>query len=154
MAVTEQKNRLDPSELARPELEHLLFVLSRPQNAMLIDPEGEERTEIPPALYKHLLRVVQMMKEGRAIIMIPEDEAFTTQAAANFLGMSRQSFVNLIESNKIPFFTVGSHRRVLYKDLIAFRERRDGERRKGLDKLAKEVADAGLYFPSKKDSGR
>jgi len=32
-----------------------------------------------------------MMKEGWAVIMIPEDEAFTTQAAANFLGMPRQS---------------------------------------------------------------
>jgi excisionase family DNA binding protein len=151
MPVTVQRNRLDPSDLDRPEVERLLFVLSRRRNAMLIDPEGDERIEIPPALYEHLVRVVQMMKEGRAITMIPEDGAFTTQAAANFLGMSRQTFVNLIESNKIPFFTVGSHRRVLYKDLVAFRTRRDAERRKGLDKLAKEVAEAGLYFPAKEN---
>jgi excisionase family DNA binding protein len=147
MAVTEQKNRLDPSDLGQPEVERLLFVLSRPKNAMLIDAEGNERMEIPPALYKHLVRVVQMMKERRAIIMIPEDEAFTTQAAANFLGMSRQSFVNLIESGKIPFFTVGSHRRVLYKDLFGFSIQRDSKRREALNELANQVDEAGLYFP-------
>jgi excisionase family DNA binding protein len=147
MPVTEHKNRLDPSDLGRPEVDRLLFLLSRPQNAMLIDSEGKEKIEIPPALYQHLVRVVQMMKEGRAIIMIPEDEAFTTQASANFLGMSRQTFVNLIESGKIPFFTVGSHRRVLYKDLLEFRVRRDAERRKALGELAKEIEEAGLYFP-------
>jgi excisionase family DNA binding protein len=153
MPVTEHKNRLDPSDLGRPAVERLLFLLSRPQNAMLIDSEGKEKIEIPPALYKHLVRVVQMMKEGRAIIMIPEDEAFTTQASANFLGMSRQTFVNLIESGEIPFFTVGSHRRVLYKDLLAFRVRRDAKRRKALGELAKEVEEAGLYFPPQSQEG-
>jgi excisionase family DNA binding protein len=147
MAVTEQKNRLDPSDLERPEVDRLLYVLSRP-HAMLIDAEGEEKIEIPPALYKHLVRVVQLMKERRAIIMIPEDEAFTTQAAANFLGMSRQSFVNMLESGKIPFFTVGSHRRVLYKHLTEFRAHRDTERKKALSDLSQKVEEAGLYFPS------
>jgi excisionase family DNA binding protein len=148
MAMTVQKSRLDPSVVGQPEIERLLTLLSQPRHAMLIDSEGKEKIEIPPAIYKHLVRVVQMMKEGRAIIMIPEDEAFTTQAAANLLGMSRQSFVNLIESGKIPFFTVGSHRRVLYKDLLEFRIRRDSERRKALTELAKEVEEADLYFPS------
>ena len=151
MPVTEQKNRLDPSELDTPQVDRLLFVLSRKHNAMLIDPEGNEKTEIPPALYRHLVQVVRMMKERRAILMIPEDEAFTTQAAANLLGMSRQTFVNLIEADKIPHFTVGAHRRVLYKDLIEFQKRRDTERRKGLNSLAKRVTEAGLYFPAKEE---
>ena len=149
MPVTEQKNRLDPSELDSPQVDRLLFVLLRERRAMLIDPEGNEKLEIPPALYRHLVQVVQMMKERRAIFMIPEDEAFTTQAAANFLGMSRQTCVNLIESGKIPYFTVGAHRRVLYKDLVEFQKRRDAERRKGLNSLAKRVTEAGLYFPAK-----
>ena len=33
------------------------------------------------------------MKERRAVLMIPDDEAFTTQATANFLGMSHQTLV-------------------------------------------------------------
>jgi excisionase family DNA binding protein len=122
---------MKPASVSSPS-----FILSRERNAMLIDPKGNEKTEIPPALYRHLVQVVRMMKERRAILMIPEDEAFTTQAAANFLGMSRQTFVNLIEAGKIPHFTVGAHRRVLYKDLAEFQKRRDTLRRKGLNTLA------------------
>jgi excisionase family DNA binding protein len=151
MTGTEQKNRLDPSDLGRPEVDRLLFFLSRPKNAMLIDAEGKETTEIPLPLYKHLVRVVQMMKEGRSIVLIPDDEAFTTQAAAAFLGMSRQTFVNLIESGKIPFFRTGSHRRVLFKDLRLFQASRDANRRKALAALEDEVDQAGLYFPSKSE---
>jgi excisionase family DNA binding protein len=147
MTGTAQKNRLDPSDLGRPEVDRLLFFLSQPRNAMLIDAEGKETTEIPLPLYKHLVRVVQMMKEGRAIVLIPDDEAFTTQASAAFLGMSRQTFVNLIELGKIPFFRVGSHRRVLFKDLRSFQALRDANRRKALEALEDEVEQAGLYFP-------
>jgi excisionase family DNA binding protein len=148
MPVTEQKNRLDPSELDMPEVDRLFLFLAQERNAMLIDPQGN-KTEIPPALYRHLVQVVRMMKERRAILMIPEDEAFTTQAAANFLGMSRQTIVNLIEAGKISHFTVGAHRRVLYKDLLEFQKRRDAERRESLNGLAKRVTEAGLYFPAK-----
>jgi excisionase family DNA binding protein len=141
-----EQSRLDPSSIDPTAVDRLLFVLSRSNKAKLVDPEGKE-TEIPPTLYNHLLRVVQSMKEKRAIVVMPVDEAFTTQAAAHFLGMSRQTFVNLLESKKIPFFTVGAHRRVLYKDLLEYQKHRDSERRKGLDRLFTQVEEAGLYFP-------
>ena len=105
--------------------------------------------EIPEAIYQHLVHVLRLIKERRAIVMIPLDEAFTTQAAADFLGMSRQTFVNLIESGKIPYYTVGSHRRVTYGNLLKFQKERDAERGKVLRQLAKEVSEAGLYFPAK-----
>lgn len=85
---------------------------------------------------------------GRAIIMMPEDETFTTQAAANFLGVSRQHLVNLLEDGKIDFHYVGTHRRVKFKDLKVYKDKRDGRRRKGLDKLFKEVFKAGKYDTS------
>jgi len=85
------------------------------------------------------------MSERRAIVMIPEDETFTTQAAANYLGMSRQHLVNLLEEGRIPFHRVGSHRRVFFRDLLAFEKKRDADRREALDRLMHEVDEAGLY---------
>jgi len=151
MPVTEQKNRLDPSELDAAEIEQverLFSALSQERHAKLIDPDGDA-IEIPEAIYQHLVHVLRLIKERRAIVMIPLDEAFTTQAAADFLGMSRQTFVNLIESGKIPYYTVGSHRRVTYGNLLKFQKERDAERGKVLRQLAKEVSEAGLYFPAK-----
>ena len=87
------------------------------------------------------------MSEKKAIVMVPEDEAFTTQAAANYLGMSRQYFVGLLEKGEIAFHRVGTHRRVTFKDLLAYERRRDQTRRAAMDKLTDEVIKAGLYFP-------
>jgi excisionase family DNA binding protein len=151
MPETEQENRLDPSELDATEIEQveqLLSALSQERHAKLIDPDGDT-IEIPEPIYRHLVHVLRLIRGRRAIVSIPLDEAFTTQAAANFLGMSRQTFVNLIESGKIPHYMVGSHRRVTYGDLIKFQKERDSERGKALSQLAKEVAEAGLYFPEK-----
>ncbi|HMJ91825.1 MAG TPA: excisionase family DNA-binding protein [Candidatus Acidoferrum sp.] len=83
--------------------------------------------------------------QGRAIVMLPDDETFTTQATANFLGMSRQHFVGLLESGQITHHRVGSHRRVYFKDLRAYQRKRDAERRAGMNQLFKKVEEAGVY---------
>ena len=136
--------RLDPSEITPEALEHLSGVLTAPGRAALVDEAGN-RVELPGALFQHLLRIVRLMSERRAIVMIPEDETFTTQAAANYLGMSRQHLVNLLEEGRIPFHRVGSHRRVYFRDLLAFEKQRDADRREALDRLMHEVDEAGLY---------
>jgi hypothetical protein len=40
---------------------------------------------------------------------------------------------------------IGSHRRIYLKDLIAYRKRRDAERKVALDRIAKEAFESGLY---------
>jgi excisionase family DNA binding protein len=147
--LTTKQNRLDPSMIGRTNVERLVAAFARDDHATLIDKDGN-RTELPQALSKHLLRILRMMQEGRAIIMLPEDEAFTTQAAANFLGVSRQFFVDLLEKGEIPFHPVGAHRRVYFKDLLEYQKRRDGSRAKVLDDLATEVHRTDLYFPKPK----
>ena len=149
--LTNQQNRLDPSIVDRKELDRLVAAFSQPDHVALIDQQGN-RTELPEPIYRHLMRIVRMMQEGRAIVMLPEDEAFTTQAAANFLGMSRQFFVNLIEKQEVPFHKVGAHRRVYFKDLLEYQKRRDSIRAKTLDDLAAEVDRAGHYFPNPKEN--
>ncbi|HTO02877.1 MAG TPA: helix-turn-helix domain-containing protein, partial [Opitutus sp.] len=90
-------------------------------------------------------RIVRLMSEKKAIVLVPEDEAFTTQAAANYLGVSRQHLVDLLERKEIPHHKVGTHRRVTFKDLLVYERRRDATRREALDKLAAETDAAGLY---------
>ncbi|MEX2634684.1 MAG: helix-turn-helix domain-containing protein [Balneolales bacterium] len=108
----------------------------------LVDADGQ-RIELPGAIFDVLVHVIQSMKQGRSIIMLPEDETFTTQAAANFLGVSRQYLVNLLEEGGIPHHKVGSHRRIYFRDLKAFADQRDKKRREILDDLFDEVAGAG-----------
>ena len=144
MTMSTRQNRLDPSMLDPDELKDLVRFLSATGSPALVDEHGE-RLDLPKPVFEQLLRVLKMMNEGRAIVMLPEEETFTTQASANFLGVSRQHLVDLLEAEEIPFHRVGTHRRVYFKDLLAYERRRDTSRRQTLDKLMKQVDDAGLY---------
>lgn len=143
-------NRIDSSLLTdqeRASLQELLNFAQREEHPCLKGADGTE-IPLPKAIFDLLVKVVEDMRNGRAIVLLPEDETFTTQAAANFLGMSRQFFVTLLESGQMPFHRVGSHRRVTFKDLREYAQKRDTERRQALNRLFKEVQDAGLYDSS------
>ncbi|WP_420456760.1 excisionase family DNA-binding protein [Rubrivirga sp.] len=139
--------RLQPSDFTDDEIVQLSRVFARPGHVRVIDDEGHE-AELPEAMLGFLGHMLRQMEQRRIITLMPHDEQFTTQAAADYLGMSRQHLVNLLEAGEIPFTRVGTHRRVVFQDLRDFEKRRDAERTRALDDLAREVDDAGLYDAS------
>lgn len=141
---TRQNHRLEPSALSPEILRQLEELVRDRQPPALLGPHGE-RVKLPEALYDLLTFVVEAAKRKQALLLIPEDEALTTQAAAQFLGISRPYLVRLLEAGKIPFHRVGTHRRVMLRDLRAYQEQRDRERRSRLDALAAALNDAGVY---------
>jgi excisionase family DNA binding protein len=74
-----------------------------------------------------------------------DDENLTTQAAANMLGVSRTYLVRLLEQEKIPCTSAGSHRRIKVGDLLAYMQKRERARHEALNRLTREVEAAGLY---------
>jgi len=142
--LTTRNNRLDPSLIPDEQLAELAKLFTKPDHVALIDEHGN-RTHIPEVLFTHLARIIRLMSERKAIVMMPEDEAFTTQAAANYLGVSRQHLVDLLEKGTIPHHKVGTHRRVTFRDLLAYEKQRDRTRREAMDRLTDEVIAAGKY---------
>lgn len=138
----------DPVSLPASQEEQvhaLQKLLRREGKARLTGKGGEPSLELPDAVYELLLRILDGMQQGKAISIVPVTQDLTTQKAAGLLGVSRPFFVKLLESGKIPYHLTGTHRRVYLKDLMAYKEHRDRERRDALDQMAREAEELGIY---------
>ena len=76
---------------------------------------------------------------GEEVAIETMDKKLSSQEAANFLQVSRPHVVQLIDSGAIPAHNTGSHRRVLLKDLIEYKNERE-RKIKALDILSEDNA--------------
>jgi len=137
-----------PSELsisAREQKEIIgIYEKLREAEAKLIGPDG--KTEIlPNNLYSFLLRLLADLRAGNSVTILQNRHELTTVEAAKILGMSRQFLVTLLEKGEVPFHLVGTHRRLYVRDVMAYKTKRDLNRRETLDRLAKKEIESGQY---------
>lgn len=107
---------------------------------------GSEPIELPAPAVRLLVQALSAMASGRTVILTPLDAELTTQQAADLLGVSRPFIVKQVTTNKIPSRRVGSHRRILYVDLMKYKDRIDATRQKVLDKLTAEAQKLKLGY--------
>lgn len=110
----------------------------------LVGPAGEE-VQVPDTVLCALERIAELLGKGDAITVVPVGKQLTTQQAADLLNVSRQYLVRLLDSGEIPSARTGTHRRVELNDLLAYKERRDRERRAALDELTEMSEGVGGY---------
>ncbi len=121
-----------------------LYAEIRAVEARLAGSNGKTR-ELPPDLNSFLSQVLGELKSGQSVTILESNVALTTMEAARMLGVSRQFLVQLLEGNQIPFHKVGTHRRVYVRDLLAYKTKRDAERRKVWDDLVRKEWEEGIY---------
>lgn len=133
----------------REEDKHQILELYRSavlsgSEAQLIGPTGKVR-KLPGPVYDLLVQILKDLSEGASVAILQERDGLTTVQASRLLGMSRQFFVNLLEKGEIPYHKVGTHRRVYFDDLMAYKEKRNKARRAVLREMVKSEAESGLY---------
>jgi excisionase family DNA binding protein len=70
----------------------------------------------------------------------------TTQQAADVLNVSRPFLVKLLDQGKIPCRKVGSHRRVLFADIMAYKKQNNHQRLQALEELSALDQELGLGY--------
>ena len=105
--------------------------------------KGETIT-VPKTALRLFVTVLAEMASGNAVRVIPHQAELTTGEAADLLNMSRPYVVRLLDENRIPSHRVGTHRRVLFKDVMAFKSEHRRARKKSLDRLSDLDHELGL----------
>ena len=137
-----------------PNKEEQQIALESSQYLANLDKEGlleiridnSEAITIPASAMRLLQYILSQMAEGNAVALSPLQAELSTQQAADLLNVSRPYIVSLLDSGKIPHHKVGTHRRVLFVDLMAYKKIADTKRRNALKKLSEQAQELGMGY--------
>ena len=140
------RNPVTAREDERPQLTQIDQLLARVQgNGLeLVGPDGVA-VSLPDCAVRLLHDVVHRLLDGQTVTIVPVGGEVTTQEAADMLDVSHPFLIRLLDQGAVPFTGAGTHRRIRVDDLLAFRRRRDAERREALQELTRLSEELGLY---------
>lgn len=108
--------------------------------------EADESITIPKKALSLLMTILSNMSEGKSITIIPTDSEVSTQQGADMLNVSRPHLIKLLENNTIPFKKVGSHRRILLRDLVTYEKSLQRTREEKLKLLSTQAQELNLGY--------
>jgi excisionase family DNA binding protein len=101
--------------------------------------------EAEPIRAELLALLHDMGKKGQGFTILVTDKELTPTQAAEVLGVSRTHFMRVLQLKRIPHRMVGTHHRVLLKDVLAYREERE-RRGKLLDELTQQAQEFDMRY--------
>ena len=134
--------------LARESARRLAPQLAKANGTMqlhVVEPDGSsEAVTIPTVAFRFLVTILAEMASGNAVRLILHHAELTTQEAAELLNVSRPYLVRLLDDGRMPFRRVGTHRRVLFKDVMTYKTEHRRARKAALDELSRLDQELGL----------
>jgi len=155
LVIAEYDETISPTpedaDLARQSSRALSRFSGRPsQVSILVQSDGDhpeaQTVTVPASVFRVLMDVLNQMAQGNAVTIIPVHAELTTQQAAEILNVSRPFVIKLIEERTLPCKMVGTHRRVLFSDLMNYKRKMDADRLKVLEELAAQAQELGMGY--------
>jgi excisionase family DNA binding protein len=134
------------AEDERPRLIEIDRLLERGADHVSISTgQSNDAVTLPEPVLRLLHRLVHSLAKGQAVTLVSMDKLLTTQQAADLLNVSRPYLVKLLEEGEMPHQKVGTHRRVRFEDVMAYKRRRQREQEAALVRLVRLSEELGLY---------
>ncbi len=146
--LLEKPDTIVPSEEdARLAAESSRILASKqPEEDLRVQLADGQVLTLPKAAARLLSHLLTEMAHGNAVTIIPIHAEMTTQEAADYLNVSRPYLVKLLESGAVPYHKVGSHRRIRFLDLKAFKDQSANATAKALEELTAQAQGLGLGY--------
>jgi excisionase family DNA binding protein len=103
-----------------------------------------EPITIPANIFRSIVKMLIEMGNGNAVAVVPVSAELTTQQAADLLNVSRPHLIKLLEREEIPFRMVGTHRKLLAREVLSYRDKTVFDRRKTLTRMIALDEELGL----------
>jgi excisionase family DNA binding protein len=133
------------TEAAAEAARELRALLHDEDTPVVLHTEDHETVVIPAPAVRLFVGILSHLANGEGVVAFPKQAELSTQQAADLLRVSRPFLVDLIKNSELPARKVGTHRRVLLSDLLAYKQRDDSARDAVLTRLVEQTESSGLY---------
>lgn len=103
---------------------------------------GEDAIELSSEMVDIIRYVLEAMRRGMAVSIVPQHTTLSTQQAADLLGVSRPTLIRILDDGEIPFVRMRRHRQLYLIDVLEYQQR---QRRVADESLSDIVADAEMF---------
>lgn len=151
--VIERLESKEDVELAKAAQRCIISALdhSRAVNIAIVE-EGVERIEdspilkLPPNALRLFADMLGALAQGNAVTVVPKGMYVSTQEAAMFLNVSRPYLVRMLDEGKLPYHKVGTHRRIKFDDVVAYKDQRTKASQDALQQLVDQAQELDMGY--------
>ncbi len=108
---------------------------------------GDQDLELPRSLVRVLVAAADMLDDGDAVAIVPEEAELSPAQAARLLGVSRQYVDRLVSTDVLPArrLPCSSYRKIPVRAVLAHEQSR-ARKREGIRQIVEQATAAGLEY--------
>jgi excisionase family DNA binding protein len=101
---------------------------------------------VPPIALKLIQNILDELSHGNMVAVQKIEQFLSTTEAAELLNVSRPYVIKLLNEGKLPFHTVGSHRRIRYDELMQYKKKQEEQSYQLMAELQAEAQELNMGY--------